>query len=130
MVGWHHLLDRHEFEQVSGDGKDREDWRASTHGFAESDTTEPLNNNKNRHPVKICWVTACKKLISKVWAWHSCSHGDAREGEQWIELERERGLDPRMTCSHGKKLVHHPRAVNRPLKDCKPKSIFGWISPF
>ena len=24
MVGWHHRLNGHEFEQVQGDGKDRE----------------------------------------------------------------------------------------------------------
>ena len=37
MVGWHHQLDGHEFEQAPGivDG-DREAWRAAVHGFAES----------------------------------------------------------------------------------------------
>ena len=29
MVGWHHPLSGHEFEQAPGDGKDREAWRAA-----------------------------------------------------------------------------------------------------
>ena len=38
MVGWHHQVNGPGFEQVSGDGEDREDWRAAIHGVAESRT--------------------------------------------------------------------------------------------
>ena len=47
MVGWHHLLNGHEFEQVLGDGEGQGGlvccipW-----GGKELDTTEQLNNNK------------------------------------------------------------------------------------
>ena len=34
MVGWHHLLDRHEFEQILV--KDKGAWRAAVHGVAKS----------------------------------------------------------------------------------------------
>ena len=36
MVGWHHQLDEHEFEQVLGVGDDREAWRAAVHGVAKN----------------------------------------------------------------------------------------------
>ena len=36
MVGWHHRLDGHEFEQALGVGNDREAWRAAVHGVAKS----------------------------------------------------------------------------------------------
>ena len=45
MVGWHHRLDGHEFEQTPGDGEGQGSlaccrlWRRK-----ESDTTERLNN--------------------------------------------------------------------------------------
>ena len=32
MVGWHHQLNGHEFEQSPGDMKDREAWHAEDHG--------------------------------------------------------------------------------------------------
>ena len=37
MVGWHHPLSGHEFEQTQGEMvKDREAWSAVVHGVAES----------------------------------------------------------------------------------------------
>ena len=43
MVGWHHGLDGHEFEQAPGDGDGQEAWRAAVQ---ESDTTERLNGTE------------------------------------------------------------------------------------
>ena len=34
MVGWHHQLNGHEFEQVPGDGDGQGSWRAAVHGVA------------------------------------------------------------------------------------------------
>jgi len=38
MVGWHHRLNGHEFEQTPGDGEGREDWHATVHGVTKSQT--------------------------------------------------------------------------------------------
>ena len=47
MVGWHHQLNGHEFEQAPGDGEGEESLACcSPWGAKESDTTERLNNNK------------------------------------------------------------------------------------
>ena len=43
MVGWHHRLDGHEFEQTLEIVKDREAWRAAVHRVTKSRTQ--LNNN-------------------------------------------------------------------------------------
>ena len=53
MIGWHHLLDGHEFEQAPGVG----DWQGnlaccSPLGHKESDTTEQLN-----------WTELCTDLL-------------------------------------------------------------------
>ena len=38
LVGWHHRLNGHEFEQAPGDGEDREAWHAAVHGVSKSRT--------------------------------------------------------------------------------------------
>ena len=40
MVGWHCLLDGHEFEQALGVGDEQGGWRATVHGVAELDMME------------------------------------------------------------------------------------------
>ena len=48
MVGWHHRLNGHEFEQTPGDGKGQGGLACcSPWGRRESDTTEQLNNNQS-----------------------------------------------------------------------------------
>ena len=44
MVGWHHRLNGHEYEQTRGDSEGQRSL-ATVHGVAESDTTWQLNNN-------------------------------------------------------------------------------------
>ena len=51
MVGWHHWLNGHEFEQALGDGEGQGSLACcSPWGRKESDTTEQLNNNRLRSP--------------------------------------------------------------------------------
>ena len=61
MVGWHHWLDGHEFEQAPGDGEGQGSLTCcSPWGQKESDTTEELNddNEEEVHP----------------WQWRSQTH--------------------------------------------------------
>ena len=47
MVGWHHQLNGHEFEQSPGDSEGQGSLVCcSPWGHKESDMTEQLNNNK------------------------------------------------------------------------------------
>ena len=48
MVGWHHQLNGHEFEQVPGDSEEQGSLVCcSPWGHKQSDTTERLDNNHN-----------------------------------------------------------------------------------
>ena len=48
MVGWHHCLNAHEFEQASGDGEGQGSLACcSPWGHKQSDMTVWLNNNNN-----------------------------------------------------------------------------------
>ena len=53
-VGWHHLLNNHEFEQTPGDGEGQGTLVCcSPWGHKESDMTEQLNNNNLNSREKI-----------------------------------------------------------------------------
>ena len=54
MVGWHHQLNGHEFEQALGDGDGQGILvYCSPWGHKESDITEWLNNNNKRKQIII-----------------------------------------------------------------------------
>ena len=58
MVGWHHQLSGHEFEQTPGDGEGQESHACfSPWGHKESDTTEWANNNIER----------CRYMSGQAW---------------------------------------------------------------
>ena len=60
MVGWHHWLNEHEFEQALGDGEEQGGLACcSSWGRKELDTTEQLKNN-NR-----CWASASTSVLPK-----------------------------------------------------------------
>ena len=68
MVGWHHQVDRHEFEQAPGVG-DRQGNLAcySPWGLKELDTTEQLNRTqlKQRRLVKFTSFCTTKEILNK-----------------------------------------------------------------
>ena len=67
MVGSHHLLKGHEFEQIPGDGEGQGSLaRCSPWGRKESDTTEGLNNSPvlPLHPPKPTWHVATTPALA------------------------------------------------------------------
>ena len=65
MVGWHHKLNGHEFEQALGGGEEQGILMCcSPLGFKELDMTEQLNNNK--------WSYVTETVESMVNFTHTC----------------------------------------------------------
>ena len=63
MVGWHHQLDGHEFEQVLGVSNGQGSLeRCSPLGHKELDTTQPLNNNNSNN-----WVFVAAQALLQWW---------------------------------------------------------------
>ena len=59
IVGWHHRLDGHEFEQAPGVGDDQGSLACcSPWGRKESDTTEQLNKSKTSISLYICTASS------------------------------------------------------------------------
>ena len=53
MVGWHHLLSGHEFEQAPGDSENQGSLVCcDSQGLKESDMTERLNTTNQRSELK------------------------------------------------------------------------------
>ena len=78
MVGWHHQLDGHEFQQALRVG-DRETWRAAVHGVANSRTrlnwtelegvTDPSAPGPGPH-VSRTWHSSPVKIFALfIWLW-------------------------------------------------------------
>ena len=52
MVGWHHCLNGHEFQQAPGDGEGQRGLVCcGSWGPKELDMTERMNNNKSAHNI-------------------------------------------------------------------------------
>ena len=67
MVGWHHQLNGHEFDQAPGDGQGQGSLVCcSPWGHKESDTTEQLNNNNNKY-VYICKFPEKGKDVQQIY---------------------------------------------------------------
>ena len=61
IIGWHHWLNGHEFEQAPGDGEGQGRLACSSPwGFKELDRTERLNNNNNKDCLKIKLAMTCE----------------------------------------------------------------------
>ena len=84
MVGWHHWLNGHEFEQTLGDGKGQGGLVCcSPGGCKESDTTEWLNNNNCNGGTRLSpvwlfvtpWIAALLRSEKKACQWSvSCEY--------------------------------------------------------
>ena len=68
MVGWHHWLNGHEFEQAPGDGEGQGNLACcSSRGHKESDMTEWLNHTNIIHPgflaLRKTWLPVSSQLL-------------------------------------------------------------------
>ena len=67
MVGWHHQLNGHEFEQAPGNGKGQGSLVCcSPWGLKESDVTEQLNNNTDIENTLVLTSGEIQKMRGKI----------------------------------------------------------------
>ena len=69
VVGWHHRLSGHEFEQALGDGErqGREAWHAKIHGgHKESDPTKRMNNTTIHDILQFICIALYCKIVSNL----------------------------------------------------------------
>ena len=80
MIGWHHRLNGHEFEQIPGDSEGQGSLTCcSPWGCKESDVTEQLNNNKKssgpkftRPPSGKCYLENLQPYNNKFYIEYFC----------------------------------------------------------
>ena len=96
MVGWHHRLNGHEFEQAPGDGEGQGSLACySPGGCKESDTTERLNNYRSYDEVLLLQSgLAAHPLKANIWeisvGWKRkvCFTQEASDvGRRWIHIQ-------------------------------------------
>ena len=73
MVGWHHVLNGHEFEQTPGDGEGQGSLACcSSWDCKESDMTEQLNNSIRpsvfTHPIKLPLLFLLCRQVRSDWS--------------------------------------------------------------
>ena len=96
MVGWHHWLNRHEFEQAPGDNEGQGSLACfSSWGLKESDMTVWLNNNNKSfedYPQFITWIWPNKVFdfnsIRQI-SYHMKKHGFMLLIQKKTERERK-----------------------------------------
>ena len=87
MVGWHHRLNGHEFEQPLGDGEGQGSLAyCSPWGCKEFDMTEKLSNNKLNQVDQ--WI----RIESFRTGWHIYSHLNYSKGDISVQFEPGSGF--------------------------------------
>ena len=92
MIGWHHQLNRHEFEQVLERVKDREAWHTAVHGLAESGTiaracVQPLVGELRSHNPQ--GTAKKKKWIHRSAGGDGAATGHALEVQFRVTVQKE-----------------------------------------
>ena len=79
MVGWHHQLDGHEFEQALGVGDGQEAWQAAVHGIAKSRTQLRDWTDTNNDYLKLKILCTAKETCNK-------TKGNIQNGGRYLKM--------------------------------------------
>ena len=84
MIGWHHLLNGHDFVQSPGDGEGQGSLVCcGLWGHKESDTTEWLNNNNNNPSQGVCHISLNYVSSGKLQLLPGMGNGDLWPTTYW-----------------------------------------------